>query len=192
MRKVLAQSFFKSRNTPALARKLVGKFLVRRYRGKTRAYQITEVEAYDGFRDKASHAHRGMTKRNKIMFGKAGHWYVYFTYGMHWMLNIVTGPEKYPAAILIRSIEADIRGSKRGTTQMHLAGPARLTKALHIDKKLNGKVATIKSGLWIEDRGLRGFKIKMAPRIGVAYAGPVWSKKKYRFLQIVHGRKSVK
>ena len=63
---------------------------------------ITEVEAYDGFKDKASHASRGKTERNKIMFEKAGKWYVYFTYGMHWMLNVVCGQKNYPAAILIR------------------------------------------------------------------------------------------
>ncbi|PIY95650.1 3-methyladenine DNA glycosylase, partial [Candidatus Jorgensenbacteria bacterium CG_4_10_14_0_8_um_filter_39_13] len=90
MRKILSQSFF---NRPALtvAKELMGKYLVRRYRGKLVSAMITEVEAYDGFKDKASHAFRGMTDRNKIMFGPAGFWYVYFTYGMHWMLNIVTG-----------------------------------------------------------------------------------------------------
>ena len=73
-----------------IAKSLLGKFLVRRYKGKTKAYLITDVEAYDGFKDKASHAHRGKTERNKIMFGMAGYWYIYFTYGIHWMLNIVT------------------------------------------------------------------------------------------------------
>lgn len=104
MRKILNQEFFESKNTIKIAKSLLGKFLVRRNRGKTTAYFITEVEAYDGFKDKASHAYRGKTERNKIMFGKAGHWYIYFTYGIHWLLNIVTGPKDYPAAVLIRSI----------------------------------------------------------------------------------------
>ena len=107
------------------------------------------------------------------MFGQAGYWYVYFTYGMHWMLNIVTGPKDYPAAILIRGLK-------------EISGPARITKALNIDKKLNGKPADKKSGLWIENRqpnpAFAGRpRIKKKPRIGVNYAGPVWSKKKLRF-----------
>ena len=63
---------------------------------------ISEVEAYDGPRDKASHASRGLTPRNRPMFGDAGHFYVYFTYGIHWLVNITTGPRGYPAAVLFR------------------------------------------------------------------------------------------
>lgn len=156
--------------------------MVRRYKGKTATYIITEVEAYDGFKDKASHAHRGQTERNKIMFGQAGHWYVYFTYGIHWLLNIVTGPKDYPGAVLIRSIKtATSPEPRRRTTDIIINGPARLTKFLKIDRKFNGKIANRKTGLWIEDRGLSGLKIKKSPRIGVDYAGPVWSKKQYRF-----------
>lgn len=168
MAKILKSSFF-SRPTLIVARELLGKFIVRRYRGQETALMITEVEAYDGFEDKASHASRGRTERNKIMFGEPGYWYVYFTYGMHWMLNIVTGAKNYPAAVLIR-----------GTDKV--AGPARLTKFLRIDKKLNGKIASRKSGLWFEDRGvvILKSKIKKAPRVGVAYAGE-WAKKPYRF-----------
>ena len=165
---IMSNKFFNSKNTVRVARGLLGKFLVRRYRGKTNAYMINEVEAYDGFRDKASHAHRGKTERNKIMFGEAGHWYVYFTYGMHWLLNIVTGPKEYPAAILIRGVAG-------------INGPARLTKALHINKKFDGKKADKKSGLWVEKRGVAKLKIKKGPRIGVDYAGPIWSKKNFRF-----------
>ncbi len=170
MNRVLPKKFFCSKNTVKIAKSLLGKFLVRRYRGKTSSYLITEVEAYDGFQDKASHAHRGKTERNKIMFGPAGHWYVYFTYGMHWILNIVTGPKDYPAAILIR-----------GAGEIN--GPARLTKMMRVDKNLNRKPATKHSELWIEDRGfkIKASQIKSAPRIGVNYAGLIWSKKKWRF-----------
>src|SRR3989344_1000157 len=87
-----------------VAHSLLGKYLVRRVNGKTKAYKITETEAYVGPHDKASHAHRGKTKRNEVMFGPPGHWYVYFTYGMHYMLNIVTGRDGYPSAVLIRGI----------------------------------------------------------------------------------------
>lgn len=170
MSRMLTASFF---NRPVLivAQELLGKYLVREVGRKTIALRITEVEAYDGLPDLASHANRGKTKRNEVMFGPAGCWYVYFTYGMHWMLNIVTGPKNYPAAVLIRGA-GDI------------SGPARLTKSLKIDEQLNGAMAEPKSGLWFEDRGMTiaPKTIKRTPRIGVAYAGPIWSKKKYRFM----------
>ncbi len=170
MKRILTQEFFNNKNTAQIAKNLLGKFLVRRHRGKTKAYLITEVEAYYGFKDRASHAHHGKTGRNKVMFGPAGYWYVYFTYGMHWMLNIVTGPQNYPAAILIRGLQ-------------EINGPARITKSLYINKKLYGLPANKKSGLWIEDRRIKikPRQIKTAARIGVNYAGPVWGNKKLRF-----------
>lgn len=166
--KVLEKSFFK-RATLIVARALLGKYLVRKIGNQRIAVKIMEVEAYDGLRDKASHAFRGKTERNAVMFGEGGHWYVYFVYGMHWMLNIVTGKAGYPAAVLIRGVEK-------------AAGPAKLTKFLKIDKKFNGKEAALRSGLWIEDRGEIVSTCERAKRIGVDYAGPVWSKKQYRFL----------
>jgi len=189
MKKILSQKYFLSRNTVKIAKSLLGKFLVRRRGRKIESYMVTEVEAYDGFKDRASHAHRGKTERNKIMFGKAGHWYVYFTYGMHHMLNIVTGPKNYPAAILIRSIRVDPclpaggRVIDPSQSASILNGPAKLTKYLKIDKKFNGKLADKKTDLWIKDGGIKikPIKIKSASRIGVNYAGPVWGKKKYRF-----------
>ncbi len=139
---------------------------------------IIEVEAYDGPGDRASHSYRGRTARNAPMFGPAGCWYVYLCYGVHEMLNLVTGPAGYPAAILIR-----------GTVLA--SGPGRLTKALQITRRLNNRPAAPRSGLWLEERGLLvvrpGVKvlprqIRRLPRVGVAYAGPIWSAKKYRFL----------
>ncbi|MEK7165150.1 MAG: DNA-3-methyladenine glycosylase [Patescibacteria group bacterium] len=172
MAKILKPQFF-NRPTQAVAQYLLGKFIVRKYKGKETALMITEVEAYDGPNDKASHAHRGETERNKIMFGAAGYWYVYFTYGVHWMLNISTGPKGYPAAVLIR-----------GTDK--ISGPARLTKFLRIDKKLNNKKSVRASGLWIEDRGVvvKTSQIKKTPRIGIESSGPIWSKKPYRYILI--------
>ncbi len=166
MRKILRKSFFEQ-PTLLVAENLLGKYLVR----NGNAFMITEVEAYDGFEDKASHASRGETPRNKVMFGEAGRWYVYFVYGMHHMLNIVTGAEGYPAAVLIRGVE-------------EVSGPARLTKALGIDCATNEQKAVTASGLWIEDRGIVVPKnrIKKTPRIGVAYAGEEWAGKPWRFV----------
>lgn len=162
---VLTEDFF-NRPTLIVAKELLGKFLVRKVGpstklgvNKTVALMITEVEAYDGFKDKASHASRGQTPRNTPMFGPPATIYVYFTYGIHWMLNIVCGEEEYPAAVLIRGA-GDI------------VGPARLTKALTIDKTLNGKKLGKKAGLWVEDRGVvvKPRDIQRTPRIGIGYA----------------------
>ena len=170
MKKILPKKFFE-RATFVVARDMLGKFLVRKNGRREVAYMITEVEGYDGHKDKASHAHRGQTPRNKVMFGKAGVWYVYFVYGMYDMLNMVTGSHGYPAAVLIRGLEG-------------IYGPGRLTKKLGITRRLNGKHTTRASGLWIEDRGVqvRPKDVKKAPRIGVNYAGSVWSKKPYRLI----------
>ncbi len=183
MRKILPQNFFKQPVLKA-AKKLLGKFLVRRFKTKEIALMITEVEAYGGFRDKASHASRGKTDRNKIMFEKGGCFYVYFTYGRHWMLNIVIGPKNYPAAVLIRGAAIVLNNQKIKL----INGPARLTKFLKIDKKFNGRRVNKKIGLWLEDRG---FKIKpsqiiAAKRVGVDYAKE-WADKPYRFF-ITRGR----
>lgn len=93
--------------------------------GKNAALQITEVEAYNGPLDRASHASRGRTPRTKIMFGPAGRFYIYFTYGMHWLVNIVTGSENYPAAVLIRAGKYYDPQKKEWSL---VNGPARLTK----------------------------------------------------------------
>lgn len=174
MRKILSKNFFE-KNTLEVAENLLGKYLVRRIGNKKIALKINEVEAYDGFEDKASHAYKGKTERNKVMFGEAGNWYVYLVYGVHNMLNIVTGKKDYPAAVLIRGA-GDING------------PGKLTKFLKIDKKMNDKKASVQNGLWFEDRGelVDRKKIKRTSRIGVGYAGPIWSKKNYRFVLIPH------
>lgn len=167
-----------------VAKDMLGKYLVRRYRGRTIALMITETEAYDGPHDKASHASRGKTPRNGIMFGEAGRFYVYFTYGIHWMLNVVTGREEYPAAVLLRAGRArcQMSGVKCQEKFKIVNGPARLTKYLKIDKRFNGKPAERRTGLWFEDRGvkIKPRQIKCGPRVGVDYAG-MWAKKPYNF-----------
>jgi DNA-3-methyladenine glycosylase len=123
---------------------------------------ITEVEAYQGFEDKASHAHRGMTPRNAVMFGPSGHWYVYLCYGVHWMLNLVTGPVGYPSAVLIRGAGDWI-------------GPGRLTRGLGVDRRFQGTPSHPGSGLWIEwNQKLRDQSpaFQQTPRIGIDSAGP--------------------
>lgn len=185
MRKILAHDFF-DRPTLAVARGLLGKYLVKRLpersgRGaKTLAVMITEVEAYDGPNDRASHASRGRTPRNAPMFGPAGRFYVYFTYGMHWLVNVVTGPEDYPAAVLIRG---GIYKDPETGIASRLDGPARLTKFLKIGEAQNGKTASRRTGLWFEDRGVRPPRgsIAASRRVGVNYAGRLWAGKKYNF-----------
>lgn len=167
--KALPFSFF-NRKTLAVARELLGKTLARQLDGKIVRQKITEVEAYVGEHDLACHSSRGKTERNKIMYEKAGTIYVYFTYGMHWMLNIVTEEKGCPTAVLIRGTE-------------DVTGPARLTKALRIDKTLNGQILGKKSGLWIEDApSVPSRRIGRTPRIGVAYAKEGWAEKPYRFV----------
>lgn len=163
---------FYDRPTLAVTRDLIGKFLVRRFEdGSEVALPIHEAEAYDGFSDKASHAHRGVTPRTAVMYGPPGVFYVYFCYGIHWLLNVVTGPEEYPAAILIRGAG-------------EYSGPARLTKALGVNGSHNRTPATAAEELWLENRGSEppADAVTRAPRIGVDYAGPVWSAKPYRFV----------
>lgn len=171
MGKVLDKKFFND-NALKIAPKLLGKFLVIKKGEVVLAKMITEVEAYDGPEDLASHASLGRrTKRNEIMYKHGGFWYVYLVYGMHYMLNVVTGEEDYPSAILIRGVDG-------------VCGPGRVTKFFGVGMDFNNQLAGSKSGLFIEDRGVSVPKEKIlkTPRIGVAYAGEVWSKKKYRFL----------
>lgn len=180
-RRKLSAKFF-DRPTLTVAEALLGKFLVRRCRGKEISLMITEVEAYDGFKDRGSHARRGKTARNTPMFGKAGHWYVYFTYGMHWLINVVTGKAGYPAAVLIRGGIAVVRDEKR----IVLNGPAKVTKFLKVDGKFSGLPASAKAGLWIEDGGVRvpKNKIRRGPRVGIDYAGKYWAAKPWRFKMV--------
>lgn len=170
MRKILKPAFF-NRPAPEVARDLLGKYLVRKIGRQEIALPITETEAYEGPDDRASHASRGRTPRTEVMFGKPGIWYVYFIYGMYEMLNIVTGPEGHPAAVLIRGVG-------------EYNGPGKLTRALEITRKQNKQGAEQETGLWIEDRGdkVPESEIEKTARIGVAYAGPEWANKEYRFV----------
>ena len=167
---VLPPAFF-ALPAEEVALALLGKTLVRRRGKRLEAFGITETEAYIGPEDLACHAARGRTQRTEVMFGSAGRFYVYLVYGMHWMLNVVTGEVGHPAAVLIRGAGA-------------LEGPGRLTKALAITGALNGKPAAERTGLWIGDSGEtpQAGAILRTARIGVDYAGPIWAAKEYRFV----------
>jgi DNA-3-methyladenine glycosylase len=170
MRRVIRPAELRSRNTQALARWLLGKVLVRTLDGHRAEHVIVETEAYHGEGDLACHASKGRTARTEVMYAYGGCWYVYLCYGMHEMLNLVTGPAEHPAAVLIRGLET-------------VSGPGRLTKRLRINRRLNGASAVPASGLHLEDHGVEIPRrhIHRGPRIGVAYAGPVWAAKPWRF-----------
>lgn len=168
---------FYARNPLVVARALLGKRLVRRYRGQRLSGVISEVEAYFGQRDSASHAFRGPTPRNAAMFGSAGHAYVYFVYGMHHCLNVVTGVEGRASAVLIRALQpvegtATMRGLRKGRAGI-ADGPGKLCQALALDRRHNGIDLTLGEVLWIEPYlELPRAAIGKSPRIGIAYAQP--------------------
>ena len=170
--KILSRTYF-DRPTVAVARSLIGKYLVRMIDGRVLAGKIVEVEAYVGPKDKACHASKGRTPRTDVMFGPAGISYVYLIYGMYHCLNVVTEREEFPSAVLIRAIELD------GEL---IDGPGRLCRALEIDRRVNRLDLTTGESLWFEDRGevVKRGEIGTHPRVGVDYAG-VWAEKPWRF-----------
>ena len=167
--KVLTKSFYNS-NTIRVATRLIGKFLVRRKGRKEWIARIVEVEAYIGLNDPASHAFRGLTSRTKVMYGPPGYAYVYFTYGMHFMLNAVTEKEGFPAAVLIRALEP-VSGFT-GADQRPASGPGKLCKSMQIDKTLNG-ISLQSKELWIgeDPDGDKELEIRWSSRIGVSVGG---------------------
>ena len=181
----IARAFYEQ-PTVQVARQLLGKYLVREHpHGKT-VGRIVETEAYVGGRDLACHASRGRTARTEIMFGPAGHAYVYLIYGMYHCLNIVTEAIDHPSAVLIRAVEpvegVNLMKRRRQTDeQRNLAsGPGKLCQAFGIDKTLNG-ADLLEDAIYVEDRGEPAPKILATPRIGVDYAGK-WKDKPWRFL----------
>ena len=153
----IPRSFYEQ-STLDVARQLLGKYLVRKHPDGTTVGRIVETEAYVGPEDKACHASRGRTARTEIMFGPAGHAYVYLVYGFHHMLNIVTEQIDFPAAVLIRAVEP-VRGialmkERRGIEDpRHLAsGPGKLCEAFAIDRTLNGS-DLCGSVLYVRDDG---------------------------------------
>ena len=190
---MLDLTFF-NRDSKEVAEDLLGKILVRKFPdGQVLKARIVETECYRGIMDKASHAYGGRrTNRNESMYGPAGTIYVYFTYGMYHMLNIVTGDRDIPDAVLIRGLkpvsDADAFARKRyGKCFTELSryqkknmlnGPGKLTKALEIDKSFDGHL--LGERLYIEDDGFKASEIEKTPRIGIDYSEE-WKDKLYRF-----------
>lgn len=166
-KKLVKQDFFLD-HTSVVAQKLLGCFLIREYKGRIIKAKITETEAYRGVHDLACHASKGITERTKTMFGPPGRLYIYMVYGMHYMLNIVTEKEGYPAAVLIRGMHL----LKPNNISENLDGPGKITKRIHLNKNQNGLRLDHDSKIWVEavKRENRSGIIK-GPRIGVDYAG---------------------
>lgn len=157
------------KNAPEAAKELIGQMLLRRLPdGQILRVRITETEAYFGEADTACHAHKGRTKRSEILYRPAGTIYVYLCYGIHWMLNLVTGPEDMPQAVLIRGVD-------------DVFGPGRVTKRLAIDGSLNGKVLGDELVLESDDFAPQ---ITASPRVGIGYASPEDQARLWRFTAI--------
>ncbi len=181
----LPKSFY-DRPTLTVARELIGARLVRILNGQKLVGLITETEAYISQKDLACHAKAGLTPRTAPMFGPAGHAYVYFTYGNHWMLNAVTEREGFPAAVLIRAIQPvegmDIVSKRRQGRDTF--GPGKLTQALGITKSENTVDLTeANSSLWIEAGIFVPNKnVTIGPRVGLNKTPEPWLSKPWRFL----------
>lgn len=162
-----------------LAPKLLDAVLVSEVGGLEVAVRLTEVEAYEGADDPASHAFRGSTRRTSVMFGPPGHLYCYFTYGMHWCANIVCGEDGVAGAVLLRAGEI-VRGAETAHERRPAArsgrdlarGPARLASCLDLDASTNGvDICSLDSPVWLESmRGRRPPGVRAGPRVGIAVA----------------------
>ena len=163
----LGREFF-IRDVLEVAPELPGKVIViKRADGKYSSYRITDVEAYRGSDDLACHASRGRTKRTEIMYHQGGHLYVFLIYGMYWMLNIVTGQENEPQAVLIRGVSG-------------VDGPGRVAREMGISGEWYGIDLTSQDTIFLEDSGER-VPLSTSPRIGIDFAGEPWVSKQWRF-----------
>ena len=176
----LKKDFYIRENVVQIANDLLGKILVTKVDGKITSGIIVETEAYNGIYDKACHAYGGRkTDRTKVMYEEGGVSYVYFCYGMHYLFNVVTNKKEVPDAVLIRGIIPlknkkwiFQRISEQSLKNGVLNGPGKVTKALGINKSLNG-VSLLGNQIWIEDDGIfiPQNDVLVGPRIGVDYAG---------------------
>ncbi|MCR4346284.1 MAG: DNA-3-methyladenine glycosylase [Sulfuricaulis sp.] len=172
MRK-LPRAFY-DRDTVAVARDLLGKYLVHKARAVERVGRIVEVEAYLGPHDLAAHSARGLTERTKVMFGPPGHAYVYMIYGMYFCVNVVTEREGHASAVLLRAVEPVKNIAER--TQ----GPGLLCRAMRIDRRLNGHDLISKNFYLAAPEKSEPVTIVKRPRVGVDYAGH-WARRHLRF-----------
>ncbi len=163
----LGYDFF-HRECTLVARELVGKVLVRRTPEGEIRLRISETEAYCGESDTACHAHKGRTKRTEVLYARAGTVYIYLCYGIHWLLNLVTGEEEQPEAVLIRCCT-------------EAPGPGRLTKRLGITGELNRADISTSGELWIEDDGF-SCTVATGKRVGIGYASQEDQDRQWRFI----------
>jgi DNA-3-methyladenine glycosylase len=170
----LPRAFF-DRDTRVVARDLLGKVLVHQDGRTRRAARIVETEAYHGPSDRASHARSGPTPRSAVMFGPPGHAYVYRVYGLHHCMNVVTGPEGFPAAVLVRAAEP-LEGCLHSTR-----GPGNLCRALRIDTGRHTGLDLVDGPIWVEEGEGPAGRVLRTPRIGVDFAG-AWALRPWRFL----------
>lgn len=163
----LRNNFFR-RDVLEVAPELLGKTLVRCFPdGSISRFSITETEAYRGVEDRACHASKGLTPRTEVMFREGGLVYVYFVYGMYWMLNFVTGEPGDASAVLIRGME-------------NIYGPGKVGKLLQLERSFYGEDLTTSRRIWIEDAPPL-IKFTAHPRIGIHYAGEPWISMPWRF-----------
>jgi len=168
-------------NQPTLrvSRDLLGKFIVRRHRGRELTAMITEVEAYKGPKDRAAHTFGGRrTARVEPLYADGGTAYVYLVYGIHWLLNFSTAGAGNPEGVLIRGVLTADAAKPR-----LLSGPGRVTAYLRIDRRLDHVDATRSAVMWLEDRGIRvaARRIRTGARVGIDYAGEYWAARRWRF-----------
>lgn len=151
-----------------LAPLLLGKLLVRNELGVIKKYRITETECYYGEEDTACHAKAGRTKRTSVLYEQGGVAYVYLCYGIHYLFNIVAGDKDYPQGVLIRGVEG-------------YSGPARVTKALNINKDFYGEDLSTSNRIWVEDDGYV-VSYKTSKRVGIDYATEPYKSIEWRFI----------
>jgi len=172
-----------------VACRLLGMHLIRNLDGIRTGGIIIETEAYRGEEDLACHARVGKTRRNAMLYEEGGTSYVYFTYGMHWLVNAVTGEYGFPAAVLIRAILPlegleGIQARRKGRPQAEwTSGPAKICQALAIDGSLSGILLYQENGeLWIEEgKPVADEKVKTSPRIGLGATPEPWKSLPWRF-----------
>ncbi len=160
-----------------MARDLVGKVVVRLDGGVRRAARLVEVEAYHGPRDRASHARAGPTPRAAIMYGPPGVAYVYLIYGLSHCLNVVTGEPGEPSAVLLRAAEP-VEGCLHSTR-----GPGNLCRALGVTRSRHDGMDLSGGELFLED-GPAPRRVAATPRVNVDFAGPAWSRRRWRFVEV--------
>jgi DNA-3-methyladenine glycosylase len=178
MKKKLTRKFY-TRSTLEVAKDLLGKHIVRKEGNKKLVGKIIETEAYIGPQDKASHSYRGkITQRNRAEYLTGGHIYIYLVYGMYWQMNVSTSKEGKPECVLIRAIEPE-------NDDISLAnGPGKFCRYFKLDRSFYGEDLTKSKRIWLEypSKKIKTSQILATKRIGIDYAGPYWSHRKWRFL----------